>query len=83
VETSKEEIAIICKEWDHSAGDRRSSDQSGAKEIDRETHRIDNPDCERKVRRFLMDLSDSYHAGIIMKWMMEKTELKEKANFGW
>ena len=35
VEIRGKKIAIIGKEWDHSKGTRRSSDQKGAKEFDR------------------------------------------------
>ena len=72
VEITGKVVAIIGKEWDISAGTRRSSNQSNAKEFTRETIVSDDWNSYWKMRNFLEDLTTSYHAGKIMYWIEEK-----------
>jgi hypothetical protein len=74
VEIKGKSIAVIGKEWDFSKGSRRSSDQSQAKEFDRETHSVEDSEAERKVLDFLCDLTTSYYAEEILKWIKTKIE---------
>ena len=80
VEVSKKEISIIAKEWDYSKGSRRSSDQSGAKEFMRKSFpvRTDgfrdmygpiNGDTHRDMYEFLTELTTSYHAEEVIKYV--------------
>ncbi len=72
VEITGKVVAIIGKEWDTSAGTRRSSNQSNAKEFTRVTIVSDDWNSYWKMRNFLEDLTTSYHAGEIMYWIEEK-----------
>ena len=72
VEITGKVVAIIGKEWDISAGTRRSSNQSNAKQFTRETIVSDDWNSYWKMRNFLEDLTTSYHAGKIMYWIEEK-----------
>jgi len=78
VETTKKQVTIIGKEWDMSKGCRRSSDQSNAKEWTRKTVQIDNRNIDRELNDFLCDLSTSYYADEIMKWIESKIETKNR-----
>ena len=69
-------ISIIGKEWDFSKGTRKSSDQSGAQEFTRGTVMTTEPNAERKIEAFVEELSTSYWADQILKWIKSKTELK-------
>lgn len=69
VEIQGKVVTIIGKEWDFSTGSRRSSDQSNAKEFTRGTGDATDPKGERKALEFLQNLSTSYHADNIMKWI--------------
>ena len=53
VEIRGKKIAIIGKEWDHSKGTRRSSDQKGAKEFDRVEVQADEQGAEHKLLDFV------------------------------
>lgn len=78
VEISKTEIAIIGKDWDFSTGSRKSSDQSNAKEFDRETVSLDSSvESHKKVSEFLHDLTTSYYAEKIMDWIAQNSTFKK------
>lgn len=81
VETTSKEATIIAKEWDFTAGSRRSSNQSNAKEFNRLTVSNDESLQRNKLENFLTDLSTSYHADVILKWIESKTEVTNKG--GW
>ena len=76
VEITGKVIAVIGKEWDMSAGTRRSSDQSNAKEWTRGTITADETDANRKLFMFLTDLTTSYHADQVIEWIKTKVDLK-------
>ena len=80
-ETTAKKVAIIGKDWDFSKGTKRGSDQSQAKEWTRLEVQVDEDNAERKIRNFIEDLCDYYHADMIVEWIETKVELKEK--FGW
>lgn len=76
VEITGKVIIIIGKEWDHSTGSRRSSDQSNAKEFTRGTTDTSDPQADRKIIEFLTNLTTSYHTEIIMGWIRKKVKLQ-------
>lgn len=81
VETKGDTVIIIGKDWDHSAGTRKSSDQSNAKEFTRETIQADQDGAERKMLDFLCDLTTSYYADQVMTWI--KTKVKVYKSLHW
>ena len=70
------DIAIIGKEWDYSKGSNKNSDQSQAEEFTRGTITTDDSQAERKMLDFLCDLTTSYYADEVMKWIKSKVEIK-------
>jgi N12 class adenine-specific DNA methylase len=74
------QIDIIGKEWDHSAGDTRKSNQSKAKEFTRKTFVLRNNDWQRQQENemsdFLNDLTSSHYAGEVLKWIKSQAEPK-------
>jgi len=74
-------ITIIGKEWDFSKGSRKSSDQSNAKEFTRGTVLSNEQDAEWKLFNYLSDLSTSYYADEIIKWV--KSKVKIEPEFGY
>lgn len=75
VEVKDKEISVIGKEWDFSTGSRKSSNQSQAKEFTRKTFNADAENVQRELADFLCDLSTSYWAGEITKWIETKVTL--------
>lgn len=75
VEITKGIVHVIGKNWDFSAGSKKSSNQSNAKEFDRESIAADNPDSKWKVEMALFNLTTSYYSDIIMKWIKTKIQL--------
>lgn len=73
VEITGKLIVIIGKEWDFSTGSRKSSDQSKAKEFTRGSI-INEPQTNvfQQVSEFLTDLTTSYYADVIIKWIESK-----------
>jgi hypothetical protein len=66
-------ITIIGKEWDSSQGYKKNSNQSNAKEFIRTTiHSSYDSDAERKMFRFLNELTTSYYVGNIIEWIKIK-----------
>ena len=74
-------ITIIGKEWDTSTGYKKSSNQSNAKEFTRGSVIANERDAEWKLFNFLSDLSTSYWADEIIKWV--KTKVKLEPEFGY
>ena len=69
-EVSKTKITIINKDWDFSTDSRKSSDQSNAKELQRENFDVSKSSYnEYAVERYLNVLTSSYYAGEIIKWI--------------
>ena len=77
VETKGEKISIIGKEWDYSAGSKRSSDQSNAKEFTRLEADGTDPESTWEMSRFLNTLTTSYYSDEIMKWIGSKVKLAQ------
>ena len=66
-------VTIIGKEWDSSQGYKKNSNQSNAKEFIRTTiHSSYDSDAERKMFRFLNELTTSYYVGNIIEWIKTK-----------
>jgi len=81
VEIQGNSIAVIGKEWDYSKGSNKSSDQSNAKEFSREVIAVDDAGVEYKLSNELCDLTTSYYADEIVKWI--KTKVKLGGMMGW
>tara|TARA_B100000767_G_C19733353_1_gene522774 strand:- start:1411 stop:1710 length:300 start_codon:yes stop_codon:yes gene_type:complete len=75
VETKKNKVTIIGKEWDYNMGSRRGSNQSNAKEFTRTEVDFDNDSSAREASDFLHDLTTSYHVDQIMKWVGSKVKV--------
>lgn len=69
-------IFVIGKDWDFSKGSNKGSDQSGAKEFTRGSVVATEENAYRKLSDFLNDLTTSYYADEIIKWIESKVELK-------
>jgi len=80
---TKDKVTIIGKDWDYSAGSRKSSNQSNAKEWTRLEVNTSNENARRELDNFLNDLTSSYWADEVLKWVESKTELKTGSFFGW
>ena len=76
VEIRGKVIAIIGKDWDFSQGSNRGSSQKNAKEFTRGTCLSTDNDAYRKCDNFLNDLTTSYYAGEIMKWVESKIKFE-------
>ena len=75
VETKKNKVAIIGKDWDFSQGSNRGSNQSGAKEWTRLEVDADDSNSTREMSYFLNDLTTSYYTDKIMEWIESKIEV--------
>lgn len=65
-------VHIIQKQWDHSAGSTRKSNQSNATELDRVTFKTTDKGTHSKASNFLYNITDSYHAGKVIEWVESK-----------
>lgn len=83
VEISGKNIAIIAKDWDTSAGYSKGSNQSNAKEFDREVISTEDSNAERKIMDFLEDLTTHYYASVVCDWIKSKVTLQPKNWYGW
>ena len=77
----KLEITKFFMDWDFSKGSNKSSDQSKAKEFDRETYNATDNNVERQMMDFLEDLTTHYYASEVVKWIKTKVELQSR--FDW
>lgn len=68
-------IIIIGKEWDYSAGTKKSSNQKNAKEWIRGTTETTNSNALYLIEGFLNDLTTSYHASKITDWIKTKVKI--------
>lgn len=75
VEIQGKTITVIGKEWDHSKGTHKGSDQSKAKEWTRATGLSTDENIRRKLDAFLIDLTTSYYTDTIITWIESKVEL--------
>ena len=80
---TKDTVTIIGKDWDHSAGYRKSSNQSNAKEWTRLEVKSDDSNARRELDNFLNDLTSSYWADQVLEWVESKTELEKASFFNW
>lgn len=78
VEITGKVISIIGKEWDYSKGSSRGSNQSDAKEWTRGTVESTDENAYRKMYMFLTDLTTSYYADEILKWIKTKVKLEKE-----
>jgi hypothetical protein len=74
----KKEIFIIGKEWDNSAGYKKSSNQSQAKEFTSKAIQTGDREAHTKCFMFLTDLTTAYWANEIIKWI--ETHVKFQKN---
>jgi len=81
VETTAKKVAVIGKVWDYSKGSTKGSDQSKAKEFTRLEVMVDEPDARLNIDWFLFDLTTSYYADEVMKWIESKVSFKSE--FTW
>jgi hypothetical protein len=81
VETTTKKVAVIAKEWDTSKGFSKGSDQSKAKEWNRLEVSTTDSDARSKIDWFLFDLTTSYYADEVMKWIESKVSFKRE--FEW
>jgi len=75
-------LTIIAKDWDFTAGSNKGSNQSNAKEFDRETVDCKVQGTERSIDDFLNDLTTSYYAGTILDWAKTKG-IKFESGYGY
>jgi hypothetical protein len=73
----KTEIFIIGKEWDTSAGYKKSSNQSNAKEFISKAIQIDDREARFKCFMFLTDLTTAYWADEIIEWVETKVKFQK------
>jgi len=79
VEIKGKFVSIIGKEWDFSTGSRKSSDQSKAEEFCRNEFRLGYGNfmnnSHRQISDYLCDLTTSYYAGEIIKWIEGRVKI--------
>ena len=80
-EVKGSKVAIIGKDWDMSAGTRKSSNQSNAKEWTRIEVDSTLNSSRRELDNFLNDLTSCYYADQVLKWVETKVEFPQ--TFGW
>jgi hypothetical protein len=68
-------ILVIGREWDHSSGRRSKQNGHNNPEWTRITIEADNENAWRVIDAFLHELTTSYYAGTIMKWIESKIKL--------
>jgi HKD family nuclease len=75
VEIKSKDVAVIAKEWDFKAGSSKNSDQSNAKEFDREEVNVTDPTAYRKLHDFLNDQTTHYYAEQVLNYIKEHCNL--------
>ena len=78
IETKKNIVTIIGKDWDMSQGTSRGSNQSNAKEWTRLEVNTEETDADRQMTMFLHDLTTSYYTDKLMEWIESKTDLNKR-----
>ena len=73
---SKDSITLIGKEWDFTDGSNKSSDQSKAKEFTRLEVSLLDGEAGYKLLDKLNDLTTSYYADEVMKYIKSNSTLK-------
>lgn len=77
------EVTVIQKQWDFSAGSTKSSDQSNAQEMDRETVNADDSNARRTLSDFMERITTHYYSEQVLEWIESKVELKKSGYFSW
>jgi len=83
VETKGKRIDVIAKDWDFSAGSNKGSSQVNAKEWNRLTVQGDQTDARWDVNLFLNNLTTSYWADKILKWVEGPAKFSFKNEMDW
>ena len=78
---TENKVTIIGKEWDYSAGSRKSSNQSNAKEFTRIEVQTSNSSAKRELDNWLNDMTSCYYADQVLNWVENQTTFKP--SFGW
>ena len=76
VEATAKQVSIITKEWDMTAGTRRGSNQSNAKELYRSDFSPSEDGVERRMSDVLCEETTSYYADKILEWIKSKVKLQ-------
>lgn len=71
-------VTIIGKDWKMSAGTKRGSNQSNAKEWTRLELPIYSPNRYEKASNFLNDLTSSYYSNVIIEWINNNLPVEHK-----
>ena len=72
VEINGNEINVINKEWDNSAGYSKNSSQKNAKVLSRYYFNSTKKEVRWELFNYLCELSTSYYADEIIKWIETK-----------
>jgi hypothetical protein len=75
VEITGKIIKVLNKEWDHSKGSRRSSDQSQAEVLQTGIVEITDPKAYRKLLEFINQFTTPYYTDQILDWIISKTSV--------
>jgi len=62
-------VTLIGKEWDQSAGDSKSSDQSNAKEFTRFKIETTTEHAIYEIEEWLNDMTTSFYTDQIIQWL--------------
>jgi hypothetical protein len=71
-------VTVIGKDWDTSAGYKKSSNQSNAKEFTRGSVVTCDASAERLLDKFLNDLTTSYWSDKILCWIKSNVKFEQK-----
>ena len=80
-QTTAKTVTLIQKKWDYSKGTLRSSDQSGAKELDHITVQVELSSAARTLSDWLNSITTSYHSDQVMKWVNSKVDIVRHNHF--
>lgn len=78
VEIQGKIITVIGKDWDHSQGSKKSSNQRNAKEFTRGTVLSTDDDVYRKLHNFIIDLTTDYYTDEVINWIKSKVVLRNE-----
>ena len=77
VNVNADEITVITKDWDYSAGSNKGSNQKNAEELYRKSFSLSNRDAERNILWYLGDETTSYYADKILDWIKTKVKFNQ------
>ena len=81
VEVKGSKVIVFAKDWDTSAGYTKKSNQKNAKVWNSLEVDINNNSSNYQLNDFLNDLTTSYYADKIMKWIESKLNFSIKSNW--